>query len=165
MTARVRLGATGVLAVVGLGVAGYLAWRTYRATQDAAGAVSELWRMGGQKIDAAASAGLLTPMLPSVIGSRIGSTLRDALGISERGALSDGMDALASAASSRQETAGGLLRSVTSDDEARIQAMLQGSGSTTTVWSTAGRWNNPSAYVSPGVTGDGGAAFGIYPKP
>lgn len=27
------------------------------------------------------------------------------------------------------------------------------------------RYNNPSAYVAPGYTGDGGAAFGIYPRP
>ena len=27
------------------------------------------------------------------------------------------------------------------------------------------RYNNPSAYVAPGYTGNGGAAFGIYPRP
>jgi hypothetical protein len=30
-------------------------------------------------------------------------------------------------------------------------------------WGTAGRWNNPSAYTAP--TNQGGAAFGIYPRP
>ena len=39
-------------------------------------------------------------------------------------------------------------------------------------WHTGeGRWNNPSAYeretggTTPGYTGSGGAAFGIYPRP
>lgn len=41
-----------------------------------------------------------------------------------------------------------------------------------TGWHTGeGRWNNPSAYtverggVTPGYSGSGGAAFGIYPRP
>lgn len=30
-------------------------------------------------------------------------------------------------------------------------------------WNTQGKWNNPSAYTAP--EGQGGAAFGIYPRP
>lgn len=36
-------------------------------------------------------------------------------------------------------------------------------GNALNAWDTSGRWNNPSAYTAP--SGQGGAAFGIYPRP
>jgi hypothetical protein len=36
-------------------------------------------------------------------------------------------------------------------------------GNALSAWQTAGRMNNPSAYVAP--SNQGGAAFGIYPRP
>lgn len=36
-------------------------------------------------------------------------------------------------------------------------------GNALNAWGTSGRWNNPSAYTAP--SDQGGAAFGIYPRP
>lgn len=64
----------------------------------------------------------------------------------------------------REETVGGLLNEMFDPAVAAVREMIEGGMPAT--WSTGGgQWNNPSAYSSPGVTGDGGAAFGIYPRP
>lgn len=69
-----------------------------------------------------------------------------------------------SAATGRDETLGGWLYDLTHADP--MTSSPPPAAAWPTGWSTGGgRWNNPSAYTAPGVTGSGGAAFGIYPRP
>lgn len=73
-----------------------------------------------------------------------------------------------SAATGREETLGGWLHDLTQPDPMASPAPAPAPQEIywPTGWSTGGGlWNNPSAYTAPGVTGSGGAAFGIYPRP
>jgi hypothetical protein len=68
--------------------------------------------------------------------------------------VATGVNTVVSAATGRDETLGGWLYDVTHADP-----FSAGSNTST----AGGTQNNPSAYTAP--SGQGGAAFGIYPRP
>lgn len=148
---KVQVGGSAILAVVGIAAAAYVGYKVYRKGADAADAVAELWKLGGQKIEAFAEvakeqgaiAATNPNSLPAVIayGGPLNPIARTA--------------ASAAGAWDELQELWGRVTGGAAPENTQPAPWLTGNGA----------WNNPSAYTAPGTTGSGGAAFGIYPKP
>lgn len=130
MKVKVQLGAGAVLGVAAVAAVAWVAWRASKGVGSLATAASDA---AGKVVDAASYAvQQITPWNPDNVAART-------------------VNAGVSAATGRDETLGGWLRSVTSDDDAKIEAMLTGktAPASSPQWSTGGgKWNNPSAYTA-----------------
>lgn len=126
-------------------------WAARRASAAAAAAAGQVWDSAGQAVDRAGQA--VRDGAWAVTPWNNENVFYDGI---NRQIWPDGSDTLGTAAYTL------------TDDLAQWWNDVTG----TQGWTTGqGRWNNPSAYTAerggttPGYSGSGGAAFGIYPRP
>lgn len=117
MKVQVGVGAGAVLALAGLGVAGYLAWRSYQGAARMAQTARELAALGGQKMEAFAVAAQDPYSVQGVLA--YGGPLNPIARVAAP-AYATFKDI------QREGSIGGWLRSVTSDDDQRVRDMLAG---------------------------------------
>lgn len=141
---------TGYLALAGVAVLGFVAWRMYRDGG---------WNSAGRDVGGAlvsAADGVVQGAVEG-IGGIVG------LPVTNAGACRAAIESRDWWEASKMCPASDFISAVASG--AFVNPATPGLPSDTVEWSTGGgRWNNPSAYTTPGVTGPGGAAFGIYPR-
>jgi hypothetical protein len=152
----VNVTATGALALAGVAAAAFIVWQVSRK----GGAASLGQQAGGALVDAAD--GVASGVVFG-IGDRVGVPRTDAQACAAAKARGDLWEA------SKLCPAGDFLSAIWTRAATGIDAFaIDGPSTTYTApepdWSTqGGQWNNPSAYTAP--SGQGGAAFGIYPRP
>lgn len=138
---KVSVGGSAVLAVVGVGVAAYVAWSVYRKGAAAADAVAELWEMGGQKL------GDLTQAVTEQ--AKVAATKPYSMqAVAAYGGPLNPIGRVAGSIPGALEEWDAL--------RAQWQRLTAPKNTAPAPWLTdSGRFNNPSAYVAPPVTGNG----------